>query len=70
MSDNCLNLIRAILPELNLKELKRAEIQKPVKDQKDMHGVRFDAFAEDQAGHIFELEMQAEKEEALGLRIR
>lgn len=70
MSDNCLNLLRAIIPELELKELKRAEIQKHVKDKKDMHGVRFDAFAEDKDGHFFELEMQTEKEEALGQRIR
>lgn len=70
MGDNCLNLLRAILPELDLQKLSWSQTQKQVKDQYGMHGVRLDAFAKDPNGTVFDIEMQAEIEPALGFRVR
>lgn len=68
--DNCLNLLRAILPELKLEELVNLNTQKVVKDQKNKHGVRFDAFVEDNCHCLYDIEMQSGFETSLGCRVR
>lgn len=70
MGNNCRDLLRAILPELNIQQAHFVNTQKDVHDQHDRKGVRMDVFAEDDVGRAYDIEMQVADEHNLGPRIR
>ena len=66
--ENCLAILRAILPELKITAVKRRENEHPVNylafdDERD---VRFDAIIEDDQERFYDVEMQV----AMGKRVR
>lgn len=67
--DNCLNLLQAILPELNLQRV-RLNTQKDIHDHHQQRGVRLDVFAEDSLHRVYNIEMQVRNRPGLGQRIR
>lgn len=67
---NCRDLLRAILPELNIQKVTTLTTQKQIDDQQFSHGVRLDVYAEDDHQRIYDIEMQAERRAAIGQRLR
>ena len=59
--ENCLVILRAILPELKITAVKRRENEYPVNYLAfdDERGVRFDAIIEDDQERFYDVEMQA-----------
>ena len=59
--ENCLAILRAILPELKITAVKRRENEHPVSYLAfdDERGVRFDAIIEDDQERFYDVEMQA-----------
>ena len=72
--DNCLAILRAILPELKITAVKRRENEHPVNYLAfdDERGVRFDAIIEDDQERFYDVEMQVanQPEPGLGKRVR
>ena len=69
---NCLAILRAILPELNITAAKRRENEHPVNYLAfdDERGVRFDAIIEDDRERFYDVEMQVANQPGLGKRVR
>lgn len=70
MGNNCRDLLRAILPELNIQQVHFLNTQKDIHDQHNRKGVRLDVFARDDVGRVYDVEMQVADEHNLGTRIR
>jgi len=70
--ENCLAILRAILPELKITAVKRRENEHPVNYLAfdDERGVRFDAIIEDDQERFYDVEMQIANQPGLGKRIR
>ena len=70
--DNCLAILRAILPELKITAVKRRENEHPVNYLAfdDERGVRFDAIIEDDQERFYDVEMQVVNQPGLGKRVR
>ena len=70
--ENCLAILRAILPELKLTAVKRRENEHPVNYLAfdDERGVRFDAIIEDDQERFYDVEMQVANQPGLGKRVR
>ena len=70
--DNCLAILRAILPELKITAVKRRENEHPVNYLAfdDERGVRFDAIIEDDRERFYDVEMQVANQPGLGKRVR
>ena len=70
--DNCLAILRAILPELKITAVKRRENEHPVNYLAfdDERGVRFDAIIEDDRERFYNVEMQVANQPGLGKRVR
>ena len=70
--ENCLAILRAILPELKITAVKRRENEHPVNYLAfdDERGVRFDAIIEDDQERFYDVEMQVANQQALGKRVR
>ncbi|MBQ9389498.1 MAG: Rpn family recombination-promoting nuclease/putative transposase [Synergistaceae bacterium] len=66
----CLELVKLILPELNIERIERLEQQKSAKETFDTHGVRFDVYLHDDKGRIIVLEMQIANRKDLPRRAR
>ncbi|WP_283574661.1 hypothetical protein [Limosilactobacillus ingluviei] len=66
--ENCLAILRAILPELKITAVKRRENEHPVNYLvfDDERGVCFDAIIEDDQERFYDVEMQV----AMGNRVR
>ena len=66
--ENCLAILRAILPELKITAVKRRKNEHPVNYLAfdDERGVRFDAIIEDDQERFYDVEMQV----AMGKRVR
>lgn len=56
--ENCLQLLRAILPQLNLQKIVKIQRQKTVSLKMLRKGTRFDVWATDDKGQNFDIEMQ------------
>lgn len=56
--DNCLQLLQIALPELDLKEIIDISPQKPIDLNLFEKSSRFDVFAKDDQGRVFDIEMQ------------
>lgn len=70
MGNNCRDLLRAILPDLNIQQTHFINTQKDIRDKYNQKGIRMDVFAEDEQGRVFDAEMQVTDEHNLGKRIR
>ena len=70
--ENCLAILRAILPELKITAVKRRENEHPVNYLAfdDERGVRFDAIIEDDQERFYDVEMQVANQSGLGKRVR
>ena len=70
--ENCLVILRAILPELKITAVKRRENEHPVNYLAfdDERGVRFDAIIEDDQERFYDVEMQVANQLGLGKRVR
>ena len=70
--ENCLAILRAILPELKITAVKRRENEHPVNYLAfdDERGVRFDAIIEDDRERFYDVEMQVANRPGLGKRVR
>ena len=70
--ENCLAILRAILPELKITAAKRRENEHPVNYLAfdDERGVRFDAIIEDDRERFYDVEMQVANQLGLGKRVR
>ena len=70
--ENCLAILRAILPELKITAVKRRENEHPVNYLAfdDERGVRFDAIIEDDRERFYDVEMQVANQPVLGKRVR
>ena len=70
--ENCLAILRAILPELKITAVKRRENEHPVDYLAfdDERGVRFDAIIEDDRERFYDVEMQVANQLGLGKRVR
>ena len=70
--ENCLAILRAILPELKITAVKRRENEHPVNYLAfdDERGVRFDAIIEDGQERFYDVEMQVANQPRLGKRVR
>lgn len=66
----CLELIRLILPDLNIQSIEFPERQKTVEDEFHSHGVRFDVYTRDNQGNAYEIEMQVQNTKELPQRAR
>ena len=70
--ENCLAILRAILPELKITAVKRRENEHSVNYLAfdDERGVRFDAIIEDDQERFYDVEMQVANQPGLGKRVR
>ncbi|MCJ0601023.1 Rpn family recombination-promoting nuclease/putative transposase [Enterococcus cecorum] len=68
--ENCLAIIRAILPELNITGIVHKEIQHDITPVASTRGVRFDAVVQDDQKRYYDIEMQVENTGDLGRRTR
>ena len=70
--ENCLAILRAILPDLKITAVKRRENEHPVNYLAfdDERGVRFDAIIEDDQERFYDVEMQVANQPGLGKRVR
>ncbi|MGZ9850637.1 Rpn family recombination-promoting nuclease/putative transposase [Limosilactobacillus ingluviei] len=70
--ENCLAILRAILPELKITAVKRRENEHPVNylALDDERGVRFDAIIEYDQERFYDVEMQVANQPGLGKRVR
>ena len=68
--ENCLAIIRAILPELNITSIVHKETQHEITPITSARGVRFDAVVQDDQNRYYDIEMQVENTGDLGERTR
>ena len=68
--ENCLAIIRAILPELNITSIVHKEAQHDITPVTSARGVRFDAVVQDDQKRYYDIEMQVENIDDLGKRTR
>ena len=70
--ENCLAILRAILPELKITAVKRRENEHPINYLAfdDERGVRFNAIIEDDRERFYDVEMQVANQPGLGKRVR
>ena len=70
--ENCLAILRAILPDLKITAVKRRENEHPVNYLAfdDERGVCFDAIIEDDQERFYDVEMQVANQPGLGKRVR
>ena len=68
--ENCLAIIRAILPELNITSIVHKEVQHDITPVASTRGVRFDAVVQDDQKRYYDIEMQVENTGDLGRRTR
>ena len=68
--ENCLAIIRAILPELNITSIVHKERQHEISQITNARGVRFDAVVQDDQQRYYDIEMQVENNGDLGKRTR
>ena len=70
--ENCLAILRAILPDLKITAVKRRENEHPINYLAfdDERGVRFDAIIEDDRERFYDVEMQVANQLGLGKRVR
>ena len=68
--ENCLAIIRAILPELNITSIVHKEAQHDITPVTSARGVRFDAVVQDDQKRYYDIEMQVENTGDLGKRTR
>ena len=68
--ENCLAIIRAILPELNITSIVHKEVQHDITPVASTRGVRFDAVVQDDQKRYYDIEMQVENTGDLGKRTR
>ncbi|WHO86055.1 Rpn family recombination-promoting nuclease/putative transposase [Limosilactobacillus oris] len=69
-NDICLELLRRIFPELAIKRVARAAIQKQVNAPLDARTVRFDVYLEDDQQRTYIVEMQVANHDNLPYRLR
>lgn len=69
-NDICLELLRRIFPELAIKRVTRAAIQKQVNAPLDARTVRFDVYLEDDQQRTYIVEMQVANHDNLPYRLR
>ena len=67
---NCLAIIRAILPELNITSIVHKEVYHDITPVTSTRGVRFDAVVQDDQKRYYDIEMQVENTGDLGKRAR
>lgn len=68
--DICLELLQLIFPELGITSIKPIDTQKVLEESNDSHGVRLDAYTEDNADRAYDIEMQAANKGNLRKRSR
>ncbi len=68
--ENCLTIVPAIFPELNITGIVHKEIQHDITPVTSACGVRFDAVVKDDQKRYYDIEMQVENTGDLGRRAR
>lgn len=67
--DVCLQLLQLILPKLQIISVHDVKGEYTQKESTAFHGVRFDVYAEDEQGKMYDIEMQVIDKHDLGKRI-
>lgn len=67
--DICLELLQLILPDLGIVDVENIKKEDTHKQNTVFHGARFDIYAEDEHGRMYDIEMQVSDEHNLGKRI-
>lgn len=67
--DICLELLQLILPDLEIVDVKNIKKEDTHKQNTVFHGARFDIYAADEHGRMYDIEMQVSDEHNLGKRI-
>lgn len=67
--DICLEILQIILPELNITRIVEIRSEDTRKDSRVLRGVRFDVYAEDDKGRMYDIEMQINNNHDLGKRL-
>lgn len=68
--ENCLAVIRAALPDLNITGIKTRENQHEVNHLGKQRGTRFDVVVHDDQNRFYDIEMQNSNQHDLGKRMR
>ncbi len=68
--DLCKELLRRILPDLNIERIEYPELQKSIKEGAESKGVRLDVYIEDDKNIVYNVEMQASDSKELPKRSR
>ena len=66
----CLELIRLILPDMEIVDISIPESQRVLRPDMDAHGVRFDVYVRDSSGIVYDIEMEVRVKKHLPKRIR
>ena len=66
----CLELIRLILPYMEIIDISMPESQKSLRPDMDAHGVRFDVYVRDANGVVYDIEMEIRFSRHLPKRMR
>lgn len=66
----CREMLRRILPELNIERIEYPERQKIITPDMDAHGVRLDIYVKDNAGSVYDVEIQMADTKELPKRSR
>ena len=66
----CLELIRLILPDMEIVDISIPESQRVLRPDMDAHGVRFDVYVRDSSGVVYDIEMEVRVKKHLPKRIR
>lgn len=57
--DLCKELLRRILPEIEIDHIEYPELQKAMKPDRDDHGIRLDLYVRDDKNSVYDIELQA-----------
>ena len=68
--DLCKELLRRILPDLNIERIEYPELQKSIKEGAESRGIRLDVYIKDDKNIVYNVEMQASDSKELSKRSR
>ena len=68
--DLCKELLRRILPDLNIERIEYPELQKSIKEGAESRGIRLDVYSKDDKNIVYNVEMQANGSKGIPKRSR
>ncbi|MBQ9574885.1 MAG: Rpn family recombination-promoting nuclease/putative transposase [Synergistaceae bacterium] len=66
----CIEMMRRILPDMKIKDIRIIDIQKTFRGGLDTRGVRFDMYVESENRNVFDVEIQTSKKADIARRTR